>query len=116
VNSQPAISHAAAHSVRRGRATRAARARACGRMGRVESSVNNGVALSLRLSASRLLVLGAILVCLGGLGDVAYHVLPMALATSLEPLVGAQGIRVHLLTLVGMLVALAGVIWRGLRQ
>jgi hypothetical protein len=116
VNSQPVISHAAAHSVRRVRATRAARARACGRMGRVESSVNNGVALSLRLSASRLLVLGAILVCVGGLGDVAYHVLPMALATSLEPLVGAQGIRVHLLTLVGMLVALAGVIWRGLRQ
>lgn len=116
MHSLPAISHAPAHSFRRRRATQAARTSGRGRRGRAASNANNGVALTLRLNASRLLALGAILVCLGGLGDVAYHVLPIALATSLEPLVGAQGIRVHLLTLVGMLVALAGVIWRGLRR
>jgi hypothetical protein len=116
VHSLPAISHAAAQSVRRRRATHAARARGCGRRDRAKSNVTNGVALSLRSNASRLLVAGAILVCLGGLGDVAYHALPMALATSLEPLVGAQGIRAHLVTLAGMLVALAAVIWRGLRR
>src|SRR5437870_1087983 len=82
VHSSPAISHPVAQSVRRRRATQAAQARGCGRRGTAEMNVNNGVALSLRLSASRLLALGAILVCLGGLGDVAYHVLPIALAAS----------------------------------
>jgi hypothetical protein len=116
VHSLAAISHTAAQSVRRRRATQAARARGCGRRDRAESNVTHGVVLSLRSNASRLLVAGAILVCLGGLGDVAYHALPVALATSLEPVVGAQGIRAHLVTLAGMLVALAAVIWRGLRQ
>jgi hypothetical protein len=116
VHSLPAISHAAAQSVLRRRATHSTRERGCDLRGRAESNVNSGVALSLKPNASRLLLFGAILVCLGGLGDVAYHVLPSAFATSLEPLVGAQGIRVHLLTLIGMLVTLAGVIWRGLRR
>jgi hypothetical protein len=115
VHSLSATSHTAAQSVRRRRATQAARARGCGRRDRAESNVTNAVVLSRRSNASRLLVAGAILVCLGGLGDVAYHALPVALATSLEPVVGAQGIRAHLVTLAGMLVALAAVIWRGLR-
>jgi hypothetical protein len=115
VHSLSATSHTAAQSVRRRRATQAARARGCGRRDRAESNVTNAVVLSRSSNASRLLVAGAILVCLGGLGDVAYHALPVALATSLEPVVGAQGIRAHLVTLAGMLVALAAVIWRGLR-
>jgi hypothetical protein len=67
-----------------------------------------------RLNALRLLVLGGSLVCLGGVGDIAYHVAPAA--QSLEPFVGAEGIRAHLLTLAGMVVALAGVMARGLRR
>jgi hypothetical protein len=116
VHSLAAISHTAAQSVRRRRETQAARVRGCDRRDRAESKVTNGLVLSVRSNASRLLVAGAILVCLGGLGDVAYHALPMGLATSLEPVVGAEGIRAHLVTLAGMLVALAAVIWRGLRQ
>jgi hypothetical protein len=68
----------------------------------------------LRRNALRLFVLGSVLVCLGGLGDIAYHV--GTTAQSLEPLVGAEGIRAHILTLAGMLVALAGVMGRGLRR
>jgi hypothetical protein len=72
------------------------------------------VASPLRLNALRLLVLGSVLVCLGGLGDIAYHVAPTA--QSMEPFVGAEGIRAHVLTLAGMLVALAGVLGRGLSR
>ena len=68
----------------------------------------------LRLNALRLLVLGSVLVCLGGLGDIAYHVAPTA--QSLEPFLGAEGIRAHMLTVAGMLVALGGVLGRGLSR
>ena len=65
------------------------------------ASPNRAVAVAysvtspLKLNALRLLVLGSVLVCLGGLGDIAYHVAPTA--QSLEPFVGAEGIRAHLL-------------------
>jgi hypothetical protein len=75
-----------------------------------------GLASELRLNAARLLVLGSVLVCLGGLGDIAYHGLPAVLAQSMEPFVGAEGIRAHILTLAGMLVALAGAVGRGVRR
>jgi hypothetical protein len=75
MHSPPAISHPAARSVRRRRATQAARARGCGRGGETESHVNQ-----------------------------------------LEPLLGAQEVRAHLVTLAGMLVTLATVNWRGLRR
>jgi hypothetical protein len=84
------------------------------------TSPNRAVAVAysatspLRHNALRLLVLGSVLVCLGGLGDIAYHVAPGA--QSLEPFVGAEGIRAHILTLAGMLVALAGVLGRGLAR
>ena len=68
----------------------------------------------IRRNALRLLVLGSVLVCLGGLGDIAYHVAPST--QSLEPWLGAQGIRAHILTLAGMLAALAGVFGRGLSR
>lgn len=82
------------------------------------ASPNRAVAVAysvtspLRVNALRLLVLGSVLVCLGGLGDVAYHVAPTA--QSLEPFLGAEGIRAHVLTFAGMLVALLGVVGRGL--
>ena len=77
-------------------------------------AVAYGVTSPLRLNAFRLFVLGSVLVCLGGLGDIAYHVAPSA--QFLEPFVGAQDLRAHILTLAGMLVALAGVMGRGLRR
>jgi hypothetical protein len=77
-------------------------------------AVAYGVTYPLRLNALRLLVLGGVLVCLGGIGDIAYHVAPTA--QSLEPLFGAEGIRAHILTLAGMVVALAGALGRGLRR
>ena len=77
-------------------------------------AVPHSVMSPLRLRALRVLVLGSVLVCLGGFGDIAYHVAPTA--QFLEPLVGAEGIRAHILTLAGMLVALAGVVGRGLSR
>ncbi len=77
-------------------------------------AVAYGVTCPLRLNALRLLVLGGMLVCLGGMGDIVYHVAPAAQA--LEPLVGAEGIRAHILTFAGMVVAFAGVMGRGLRR
>jgi hypothetical protein len=68
----------------------------------------------LRLNALRLLVLGSVLVCLGGLGDIAYHIAPTT--QSSEPFVGAEGLQVHVLTWAGMLVAVAGVLGRGLSR
>jgi hypothetical protein len=73
-------------------------------------AVAYGVTSPLRLNALRIFVLGSVLVCLGGLGDIAYHVVPAA--QSLEPFAGAEGMRAHILTLAGMLLALAGVIGR----
>ena len=75
-----------------------------------------GITSLLKLSATRLLLLGTLLVCIGGLGDIAFHSLPAALDRTLEPLLGADGIRAHIMTLAGMLVALTGVIGRGLRR
>jgi hypothetical protein len=77
-------------------------------------AIENRAPSRLKLYAMWLFVLGSVLVCLGGLGDIAYHTLPAA--QSLEPLVGAAGIRAHILTLAGMLVALAGVLGRGLSR
>jgi hypothetical protein len=77
-------------------------------------SVAHSITSPFRLNAFRLLVLGSVLVCLGGFGDIAYHVAPTA--QSMEPFVGAEGIRAHVLTLAGMLVALAGVLGRGLSR
>lgn len=69
-----------------------------------------------RLSPSLLLMAGVALVCIGGLGDIVYHSLPAALAYSVEPLVGTEGVRAHVVTLIGMFVGVAGVIGRGLRR
>jgi hypothetical protein len=68
----------------------------------------------LGLNALPLFGLGGVLVCLGGLGDIVHHVAPSA--QFLAPFVGADGVRGHILTLAGMLLALTGVIGRGIRR
>jgi hypothetical protein len=76
----------------------------------------NSVNALLRFGSSRLLIVGVALICIGGVGDIVYHSLPVMLSYLVEPLVGAEGLRAHLVTLIGMLVGVAGVIWRGLRR
>jgi hypothetical protein len=68
------------------------------------------------LRIAPLVALGLVLVLAGGLADVAFHAAPPALGQELAPLLGADGVRAHLLTLIGMLVACAGLIQRGLHQ
>jgi hypothetical protein len=77
-------------------------------------AVAHRVTSPLKLNALGLLVLGSALVCMGEMGDIAHHVAPTA--QFLEPFVGAEGIRAHILTLAGMLVALASVLGRGLSR
>jgi hypothetical protein len=50
------------------------------------------------------------------MGDIAYHLLPFTLAARLEPVVGVEAVRAHLLTLAGMLLMVATLIGRGLRH
>ena len=77
-------------------------------------AVAYGVTSPLRLNALPLFVLGSVLVCLGGLADIVYHVAPSA--QFLGPLPGADGVHGHIPTLAGMLLPLAGVIGRGIRR
>jgi hypothetical protein len=53
---------------------------------------------------------GLVLLSVGFVADLAYHAVPLILA----PLLGVEGFRAHLLTFVGMLVMLVGVIRQGL--
>jgi hypothetical protein len=62
------------------------------------------------------LLTGILLFCLGGAGDLLHHVLPASFATTLEPLLGADAARAHLLTFVGMVVILIAVLYRGVRH
>jgi hypothetical protein len=63
----------------------------------------------------RLFHFGLAILGLGGAGDLAYHLSPPPLAGSLETVLGAGADRAHLVTLVGMVVLLSGVLGRGLR-
>jgi hypothetical protein len=66
-----------------------------------------------RLTAlSPLVQAGLLVLFLGAAGDLAYHALP----ATFEPLLGLEGYRAHLITFVGMLVMLVGVIRQGLSQ
>ena len=69
-----------------------------------------------RLLLSPLVAAGLAVLLVGGLGDLAFHAAPPDLATALVPLVGPAGERAHLLTFGGMLVAVVGLIRRGLRR
>ncbi|HEY8477882.1 MAG TPA: hypothetical protein VIN09_13545 [Chloroflexota bacterium] len=60
--------------------------------------------------APALLRAGAVVVAFGGLGDVAFHVLPGPLVAAAEPLLGPGGARAHLATLLGMVAVLGGLL------
>src|SRR5579872_5932422 len=116
MHSPAAIHRSAAQRDPRRRATQAVRTRDCSRRGRPVSVATGAIASAHSLNALRFLALGAVLVCIGGVGDFAYHLLPFTLAASLEPVVGVAAVRAHLLTLAGMLLMLAALIGRGLRR
>jgi hypothetical protein len=63
----------------------------------------------------RLFLLGVAILGLGGAGDLAYHLSAPPLARTLEAALGAGADRAHLLTLVGMVIVLCGVLGKGLR-
>ena len=62
------------------------------------------------------LITGLILFCFGGAGDLLHHLLPTPFANTLEPLLGADAARAHLLTFVGMVVIMITVLYRGVRH
>jgi hypothetical protein len=57
--------------------------------------------------------LGLLVLLLGAAGDLTFHALPDTGA--LQPLLGVDGYRAHLVTFVGMLVMLVGVFRQGLQ-
>jgi hypothetical protein len=61
-----------------------------------------------------LVLAGLALLALGALADLSFHVLAPALPSGpLVALVGADGVRAHLLTLLGMVVAVCGLVQQG---
>ena len=69
--------------------------------------------LNRRLAALPVLTrLGLLVLLLGAAGDLTFHALPETAA--LQPLLGADGYRAHLVTFVGMLVMLVVVFRQGL--
>ena len=62
---------------------------------------------------SSLVRCGLLLVLLGGLADLVFHGAPSTLLAQLGPWLGADGQHAHLLTLLGMLVAVAGLVLSG---
>ena len=57
--------------------------------------------------------LGLLVLIVGATGDLTYHALPQA---ELQAWLGAEGYYAHLVTFVGMLVMLIGVIRQGLSE
>ncbi|HYI16503.1 MAG TPA: hypothetical protein VEX37_13995 [Thermomicrobiales bacterium] len=57
---------------------------------------------------ARLFWIGLLIVAVGAAGDVLYHSLPANLANDLDLLLGADGGRAHLVTLVGMVLTVVG--------
>jgi hypothetical protein len=71
--------------------------------------------LNKRLAGLPLLTrLGLLVLLLGAAGDLTFHALPETAA--LQPLLGPDGYRAHLVTFVGMLVMLVGVFRQGLSR
>lgn len=57
---------------------------------------------------------GVLVFVLGFAGDLGYHLAPRELMSSFEPLLGFAGHNAHLVTLIGMILILASVMWRGI--
>jgi hypothetical protein len=73
------------------------------------------MAAHLTRTLPRLTLLGCAVLLVGTVGDVLYHSLPIAWAHDLEPLVGTDAVRAHVLTLLGMLLLVSAVIAGGVR-
>lgn len=82
---------------------------------------------SMKAQLSPLFLAGIVVLGAGAAGDLAYHTLqpgsPMfrtapqaAQQRELDALFGAQGSRAHLVTLVGMVITVGGVVQRGLSR
>jgi len=67
-------------------------------------------------SLSPLLRLGLLVFLLGACADLAFHLLAAPAGGALAALLGPDGSRAHLVTLVGMVVVLLGVLERGVRH
>jgi hypothetical protein len=61
-------------------------------------------------SLTPLVQVGLALVLVGACADVAFHVLGPLWPAALNAVFGVDGLRAHLLTLVGMLVAVVGLV------
>jgi hypothetical protein len=59
---------------------------------------------------------GIALLLLGAAGDVAHHALPHGVVHQLDPLLGTDASRAHVVTLLGMLVLISSVSWNGIRH
>jgi hypothetical protein len=57
-----------------------------------------------------LLLVGPALILAGAAADLAFHLLAQPLSPTLAALIGANGVRAHLLTLIGMLVTVLGLV------
>jgi hypothetical protein len=96
------------------------------RVGQVESSRSQrsrrlqarspGSALAAFVGLPWLLQLGLLLFGLGLAGDLAYHLMPQALAARLGWGIGLHADDPHLAIFAGMVVIVAGVLRRGLRH
>jgi hypothetical protein len=68
---------------------------------------------------SGLLLLGIVVLVLGGTADIVYHA-ALAVGSGHQhgsiPLLGPDGERAHLVTLMGMVLTLAGVVARGAQR
>jgi hypothetical protein len=53
---------------------------------------------------------GLAVVFVGGAADLAFHLLVPALPPAVSPLLGVDGVHAHLLTFVGMLVTVLGLV------
>jgi hypothetical protein len=56
----------------------------------------------------RLFWIGLLIVAVGAAGDILHHTLPAGIGHGLNPLLGADGGRAHLVTLVGMVLTVLG--------
>jgi hypothetical protein len=67
------------------------------------------------VQAATLVRAGSLLFASGAAADLSYHLLPTSWPV-LERLLGPEGTHAHLVTLLGMVAILAGLLLRGLRH
>jgi hypothetical protein len=82
---------------------------------------------SMKFALSPLFLAGLTVLAIGAAGDLTYHILvqgsamfhtlsQVAAERTLDPVVGHQAYRAHLVTLAGMVITMAGVLQRGFKR